>query len=86
MGRLRGTIYTFEKIGSILPMHKHTKIDVHITIVAKGCLRIHGPEIGDKDYGEGSVIDWDIGVEHEFISNTNGAVAIHILKNTMSES
>jgi len=85
MGRLRGTVYTFEKIGAVLPMHKHTAIDVHITIVAKGRFRIHGPEIGDKEYEEGAVIDWDVGVDHEFISLTEGAKLVHILKNTVGE-
>ncbi|SRR6266478_5590019 len=85
MGRLRGAIYTFQEIGDVLPMHKHTEIDVHITIVAKGCIRIHGPEIGDKDYEEGSVIDWEVGKDHEFISRTRGAVAVHIFKNTVGD-
>ncbi len=85
MGRLRGTVYTFKKIGAVLPMHRHTAIDVHITIIAKGRMRIHGSEIGDKEYEEGTVMDWDVGVDHEFISLTEGAKLVHILKNTIGE-
>ena len=45
-GDLNGVILTFEQVGDILPMHEHTEDDIHITIVARGKVRIHGPTIG----------------------------------------
>jgi len=80
-GILKGTIYTFERVGDTLPMHRHTEFDVHITIVARGRFRIHGPEIGDKEYDEGAVIDWSPDVDHECISLTDNARIVNIIKN-----
>lgn len=80
-GILRGVIYTFEKPGDVLPMHKHTEADVHITVVARGSFRIHGPEIGDQEYNEGAVIDWEPYIEHEFIALTDNSRIVNIIKN-----
>jgi len=80
-GILRGVIYTFEKVGDTLPMHRHTEADVHITIVARGSFRIHGSEIGNKEYHEGAVIDWSPDVDHEFIALTDNARVVNIIKN-----
>jgi quercetin dioxygenase-like cupin family protein len=41
MGDLRGTMYTFEKAGDILPKHNHDVHDVHITIVARGRVKVY---------------------------------------------
>lgn len=79
-GRLKGTIYTFEVAGDSIPMHRHTDVDVHIIIVARGRFRIHGPIIGDNEYGEGSVLDLFSGIDHEVIALTNNARTVHILK------
>lgn len=80
-GRLTGSIYTFESAGDVLPMHRHTDADVHITIVARGRFRIHGSEIGDNEFGEGAVLDWSPGVDHEFVALTDGARIVNIIKN-----
>lgn len=68
-----GVIYTFEKAGDVLPMHRHGEIDVHVTCIMRGRFRIHGPEIGDKEYEAGAFIDWAVGVDHEFIALTDNA-------------
>jgi quercetin dioxygenase-like cupin family protein len=81
IGKLDVKIFTFEKVGDVLPMHRHTEADVHITIVARGRFRIHGPEIGDTEYREGAVIDWSAGIDHEFIALTDSARVVNIIKN-----
>ena len=68
-----GIIYTFEKAGDVLPMHRHGPDDVHITCVMRGRFRIHGPVIGDKEYEAGAFIDWSVGVDHEFVALTDNA-------------
>lgn len=78
-GHLRGTIYTFAEVGDVIPMHKHTDADTHIVIVARGRVRLHGPEIGDIEYGEGAVIDITAGVDHEVVSLTQNARTVHII-------
>lgn len=80
-GILKGSVYTFEEVGDTLPMHRHTEADVHITIVARGRFRIHGPDIGDQEYIEGAVIDWSPDVDHEFIALTDNARVVNIIKN-----
>lgn len=80
-GILKGSVYTFEKVGDTLPMHRHTEVDVHITVVSRGRFRIHGPDIGDQEYAEGAVIDWSPDVDHEFIALTDNARVVNIIKN-----
>jgi len=79
-GKLQGGVYTFEKVGDVLPMHRHTETDVHITIVSRGAFRVHGPEIGDKEYSAGALLDWSAGVDHEFIALTDGARIVNVIK------
>lgn len=78
-GKLVGTVLDFQ-IGDVLPMHRHKEQDVHITIVSRGSIRIHGPEIGDTVYHAGAVIDWDINVDHEFVGVENNSRIINLLK------
>lgn len=40
MGDLKGTMYDLQT-GDILPKHTHTEQDVHITIVARGKVKIY---------------------------------------------
>lgn len=79
-GRLSGSIYTFGQSGDVLPMHRHTAADVHITVVARGRVRVHGPQIGDTEYKAGAVLDWAAGVDHEFIALEDGARIVNIIK------
>jgi quercetin dioxygenase-like cupin family protein len=86
MGQLIGVIFTFEEVGDVLPMHRHTELDVHITVIARGRFRVHGPEIGDKIYGEGAVMDWGVGVDHEFVAMTADARVVNIQKNMVPDA
>jgi quercetin dioxygenase-like cupin family protein len=55
-GKLKGAIYDFPHVGDALPSHIHTSETAHITIVAKGTIRVTA---GDwtQDVSCGSVID-----------------------------
>jgi len=75
-----GTLYTFEKIGDVLPMHRHTKADVHISCIMRGRFRVHGPVIGEKEYEAGAFIDWAVGVDHEFVALTDNARIANFIK------
>jgi len=75
----RGELFTFEKAGDVLPMHTHDE-NAHITMIMRGRFRIHGPGIGDKEYGEGAFIDWAPGVTHEFVALTDNARMANISK------
>lgn len=80
LGDLRGVILTFEVSGDTLPMHAHGEGDVHITVVARGRFRLHGPTIGDQEVAEGAVIDFGAGHPHEFIALTDNARLVNVIK------
>jgi quercetin dioxygenase-like cupin family protein len=82
-GKLNGAVYTFEAKGDILPMHKHTPLDVHISIIARGSFRVHGPDIGDRVYSAGAVIDFEPGFEHEFIAAEDNSRLVNIIKGSL---
>jgi quercetin dioxygenase-like cupin family protein len=42
VGNLTGSIYDFENVGDILPNHVHDEDTAHITIVAKGAIKVTG--------------------------------------------
>lgn len=78
-GKLSGTIYTFEKVGDILPMHTHTEGDAHITIVARGKIKAHGNE-WEAEYSAGAVIDFTSDQSHEFIALEDDSRIVNIIK------
>jgi quercetin dioxygenase-like cupin family protein len=80
LGKLVGAVYDFELAGDVLPMHRHTEKDVHIIIVTRGSIRLHGPEIGDEVYRAGAVIDLGVGVDHEAICMEAATRTVHIIK------
>lgn len=79
LGNLRGTIYDFEQTNDVLPMHRHTENDVHITIVARGSFKIHG-NAWEKIVKCGDVIDWRPNDPHEFIALEDNSRAVNIIK------
>jgi quercetin dioxygenase-like cupin family protein len=78
-GNLRGTIYTFEQVDDVLPMHTHQEGDAHITIVARGRIKAHGNE-WSAEYGAGSVIDFPADQSHEFIALEDNSRIVNIIK------
>jgi len=79
-GGLSGFVLTFEHSGDTLPMHDHTAADVHITVVARGRVRIHGPTIGSNDYAAGAVIDFEAGHPHEIVAIDDNSRVVNIVK------
>lgn len=79
-GTLSGVIYDFPEAGDVLPMHSHGEADVHITIVARGRVRAHGPQIGSTDYACGAVVDWPVGIEHEITGLEAGSRIVNVIK------
>lgn len=78
-GKLFGTIYTFEKVGDMLPMHTHTGGNAHITIVARGKIKAHGNE-WEAEYSAGAVIDFPTDQSHEFIALEDDSRIVNIIK------
>ena len=78
-GKLTGTVYTFEKAGDMLPMHTHQEGNAHITIVARGKVKVHGNEWA-ADYSAGAVIDFPSDQSHEFIALEDNSRIVNIQK------
>jgi len=78
-GKLSGTVYTFEKAGDVLPMHTHSHLDAHITIVARGKIRAHGNE-WEAEYSAGAVIDFPSNQSHEFVALEDNSRVVNIIK------
>lgn len=78
-GKLNGTIYDFEEIGDVLPMHEHDEQSVHITVVAKGSFKAHGVE-WETTLDNGKLVDWQPYQPHEFIALEPNSRIINIIK------
>lgn len=82
-GNLSLNIMDFQDVGDRLPMHNHAEDTVHITIVSRGSLRIHGDgwEIIAR---AGDIIDWQPGKRHEFVALEPDSRCVNIPKNVLS--
>ena len=79
LGILKGTIYDFPLVGDTLAMHTHGPADVHITIVARGSVRMHGN--GWEKIGKaGNVVDWEPDMAHEFVALEPNTRVVNIVK------
>jgi quercetin dioxygenase-like cupin family protein len=78
-GKLSGVVYTFEKVGDMLPMHTHIDGNSHITIVARGKIKAHGNE-WEAEYSAGAVVDFPTDQSHEFIALENDSRIVNIIK------
>ena len=79
LGKLNGTVFDFPEIDDTLVMHKHSEMDVHITVVARGSFRVHG-EGYDMTSKAGDVLDWDADQLHEFIALEPNSRIVNIIK------
>jgi quercetin dioxygenase-like cupin family protein len=79
MGNLRGTIYDFEEVGDVLPMHWHRPENTHITIVAKGSFMVKGVT-WEKTLVAGNVVDWPAYQQHEFVALEDNSRLVNISK------
>jgi len=79
LGKLNGTVYDFENVGDELERHNHGESDVHISIVARGKLKIFG-DGWEQEASAGRVLDWDVGVYHGFIALEPNTRLVNIIK------
>jgi quercetin dioxygenase-like cupin family protein len=79
IGSINGVIYDFEKAGDILPMHNHDETTVHITIVARGSIKVtgHGWE---RISNAGAVLDFKPNQPHEFEALEDNSRIVNIIK------
>lgn len=73
-------VYDFENAGDILPKHSHASEDVHITIVARGTIRVYSHD-WDKEATTGQILDFRPNEPHEFVALEDNTRIINIPKN-----
>jgi len=78
-GELSGTIYDFEVVGDVLPMHNHDETNAHITVVARGSVKASG-EGWKKVFKSGAVIDFPANQPHEFVALQPNTRIVNIVK------
>ena len=79
LGDIRGTMYDFEKVGEVVPMHIHDESNVHITIVARGRVKAYSHD-WEKEATAGQVIDFRVNEPHEIMALEDGTRIFNILK------
>ena len=79
LGDIRGSMYDFEKVGDILPKHIHTDDNVHITIVARGRIKVYSHD-WEMEAEAGKVLDFRPDEPHEFMALEDNTRIINIVK------
>jgi len=76
---IRGIIFDFPEVGDVLPMHTHDDTNVHITICARGKLRVFSNQF-ELEISAGEVWDWEPGVWHGFEALEPNSRIVNIIK------
>lgn len=79
LGAIRGTRYDFEKVGDILAKHVHNEDDVHITIVARGKIKVYSHD-WEIEAVAGQMLDFRPGEPHEFMALEDNTRIFNLLK------
>lgn len=81
-GTVRGAMYTFEKAGDVLPKHNHTEHNVHVTIVARGRVKVYSHD-WEIEASAGQLLDFRPGEPHELMALEDNTRIFNIVKNPL---
>jgi quercetin dioxygenase-like cupin family protein len=76
---LTGVIYDFEVAGDVLPMHNHTELNAHLTVVARGSVKASS-EGWERIFKSGAIIDFPANQPHEFVALEDQTRIVNITK------
>jgi quercetin dioxygenase-like cupin family protein len=79
LGDLHGSMYDFEKAGDILPKHNHNENSVHITIVARGKVKVYSHD-WSMEAVAGQLLDFRPNEPHELMALEDGTRIFNIVK------
>lgn len=79
VGDLCGTMYDLTDVGDCVQKHSHTHNDDHITIVARGSLKVITSNV-NQEYKAGSIIDFIDADPHELIATEENTRIFNIVK------
>lgn len=77
-GELRGVIYDFEVVGDVLAKHVHTEDTNHITVVARGKVKV-GSHDWEIEAVAGQVLIFRPDEPHEFTALEDNTRIVNIL-------
>lgn len=72
-------MYDFEKAGDVLPKHVHTEHDVHITIVARGRIKVYSHD-WELEACAGQILNFRPDEPHEILALEDNTRIFNILK------
>ena len=79
LGDIKGTIFTFEKVGDVLAKHNHTEDNVHITIVARGKIKAYSHD-WEIEAIAGQILDFRPNEPHEIMALEDNTKIFNIIK------
>jgi quercetin dioxygenase-like cupin family protein len=79
LGDIQGVMYDFEKSGDILPKHIHDENTVHVTIVARGKVKVYSHD-WSKEAIAGQLLDFRPNEPHEIMALEDNTRIFNILK------
>ena len=79
LGDLVGAIMDFEKVGDALGKHNHDENSIHITIVARGSIKVFSHD-WEKTVAAGQIIDFRPYEPHEFVALEDNTRVVNIVK------
>jgi quercetin dioxygenase-like cupin family protein len=84
-GDLNGAMYDFEYAGDILQKHNHTEDTVHITIVARGKIKVYSHDWKIEAIA-GQMLDFRPNEPHEFMALEDNTRIFNIVKKFNGQS
>ncbi len=78
-GDIAGAMYTFEKSGDVIPKHNHSESDAHITIVARGRIKVYSHD-WEIEATAGQMLNFRAGEPHEFMALEDNTRIFSIIK------
>ena len=79
LGDLQGSMYDFEKVGDVLPKHIHNETNVHITIVARGKIKVYSHDWEQVGIA-GQLMDFRPNEPHEIMALEDNTRIFNIIK------
>jgi quercetin dioxygenase-like cupin family protein len=79
LGNINGTMYDFGSSGDILPKHNHDENSAHITIVARGKLKVYSHD-WEQIAVAGQLLDFPPNQPHEFMALEDNTRIFNIVK------
>jgi hypothetical protein len=74
-----GVIYDFEEVGDVLPNHVHDEDTAHITVVAKGSIKVTG-DGWEQIWASGRVAEIKAFQSHQFEALEQNSRVVNIKK------